>query len=308
MAKARDESIRTQPIVLETALDSLGPKRRGKVRDIYDLGEALLLIATDRISAFDVILPDGIPGKGYVLTQMSRFWFEWIWQMEDVVPHHLISADVEQFPPPCRRFAETLAGRSMLVQKATPLPVECIVRGYLAGSGWKEYRDRGTVCGERLPTGLLESNRLPRPIFTPSTKATGGHDQNIPFDEMRRLIGEARAEEVRAVSLKIYQRAAAFAEGHGIIVADTKFEFGLDPGANQIVLIDEVLTPDSSRFWPKAAYMPGRPQPSLDKQYVRDYLDSVAWNRQPPAPHLPDEVIRKTSEKYFQALDDLVGA
>lgn len=295
------------PVVLETHMEALGPKRRGKVRDIYDLGDSLLLVATDRISAFDVVLPDGIPGKGYVLTQMSKFWFEWLWPMEDIVPNHLITMDVNEFPEPCHRYKEVLWGRSMLVRKVKPLPVECIVRGCLAGSGWKDYREHGMVCGQPLPAGLMESDRLPDPIFTPSTKATEGHDVNISYDEMKRMIGETLSEEVRAVSLTIYQRASAYAETRGILIADTKLEFGLDPKTRQLLLIDEVLTPDSSRFWPKDGYSPGRPQPSLDKQYVRDHLDSVAWDRRPPAPHLPEEVIRKTSLKYFQALERLVG-
>ena len=295
------------PLVLETHLEALGPKRRGKVRDIYDLGDSLLLVATDRISAFDVVLPDGIPGKGYVLTQMSKFWFEWLWPMEDIVPHHLITTDVNEFPEPCHRYKETLRGRSMRVHKVKPLPVECIVRGYLAGSGWKEYREQGKVCNQPLPKGLLESARLPGPIFTPSTKAAEGHDINISYDEMKRMIGDELAQEVRAVSITIYQRASAYADARGIIIADTKLEFGLDPGTDHLMLIDEVLTPDSSRFWPKEGYAPGKPQPSFDKQYVRDYLDSVSWDRKPPAPNLPEEVIRKTSQKYFQALEGLVG-
>src|SRR3990172_7493033 len=294
-------------LVLETHLEALGPKRRGKVRDIYDLGDSLLLVATDRISAFDVVLPDGIPGKGYVLTQMSKFWFEWLWPMEDIVPHHLITTDVNEFPEPCHRYKETLRGRSMRVHKVKPLPLECIVRGYLSGSGWKDYREHGMVCGQPLPVGLMESARLPGPIFTPSTKATEGHDVNISYDQMKQRIGETLAQEVRAVSLTIYQRASDYADARGIIIADTKLEFGLDPGTDHLMLIDEVLTPDSSRFWPKEGYASGKPQPSFDKQYVRDYLDSVSWDRKPPAPNLPEEVIRKTSQKYFQALEGLVG-
>lgn len=297
-----------RPVVLETNLESLGPKRRGKVRDIYDLGDSLLLVATDRISAFDVVLRDGIPGKGYVLTQMSRFWFEWMWPMEDIVPHHLISTKIEEFPPACHSYKEILAGRTMLVRKVRPLPVECIVRGYLSGSGWKEYREQGKVCNQSLPKGLLESARLPGPIFTPSTKAAEGHDINISYDEMKQRIGDELAEEVRTASLTIYQRASDYADARGIIIADTKLEFGLDPGTDHLMLIDEVLTPDSSRFWPKDGYTPGGGQPSFDKQYVRDYLDSVSWDRKPPAPNLPEEVIRKTSEKYFQALERLAGS
>lgn len=295
------------PLVIETHLETLGLKRQGKVRDIYDLGDQLLLIATDRISAFDVILPDGIPGKGYVLTQLSRFWFDWLWKNGDLVAHHLISTDIERFPEACRRFKDVLSGRSMLVRKVNPLPVECIVRGYLSGSGWKEYQKTRTVCKQPLPSGLKESDRLPEPIFTPSTKATKGHDVNISFDEMVKRVGEKTAHQARTASLKIYQKAAAYAEGHGIIIADTKLEFGLDPHTGQLVVIDEILTPDSSRFWPKDGYTPGGPQPSFDKQFVRDYLDSIQWDKKPPAPHLPEEVIRKTSEKYFQALRKLTG-
>lgn len=296
------------PLVLETHLEVLGPKRRGKVRDIYDLGDHLLLVATDRISAFDVVLPGGIPGKGYVLTQMAKFWFEWLWAMEDIVPHHLITTEVEEFPPACQPYQEILAGRTMLVEKAQPLPAECIVRGYLSGSAWKDYRALGSVCGQPLSEGLLESGRLPEPIFTPSTKATKGHDVNISFHEMGMLVGSSLAEEIREVSLRIYQRAAAYAESRGVLIADTKLEFGLHPETRQLLLIDEVLTPDSSRFWPKEGYVPGKPQPSLDKQYVRDYLDFVAWDRHSPPPQLPDEVIQKTSLKYFQALEQLAGS
>jgi phosphoribosylaminoimidazole-succinocarboxamide synthase len=301
------ENVADRPVVLETNLAQMGTKRKGKVRDIYDLGEYLLLVATDRVSAFDVILPDGIPGKGYVLTQLSKFWFEWLWEMEDVLPHHLITTDVDKFPPACRAHRDVLQGRSMLVGKYKPLPVECIVRGYLAGSGWKEYRQSGTVCGQQLPPGLKEADRLPQPIFTPSTKATSGHDENISFEQMESLIGVELARLIRQCSLTIYQRAAAYAEALGIIIADTKMEFGLEPETGQPYLIDEVLTPDSSRFWPKDQYTPGSSPPSFDKQYVRDYLDSIGWNRQPPAPTLPPEVIRKTSEKYAEALTRLTA-
>jgi phosphoribosylaminoimidazole-succinocarboxamide synthase len=289
--------------VLETHLENLGPKKQGKVRDIYDLGEQLLLVATDRISAFDVILPDGIPGKGYVLTQMSRFWFEWLYQMEDMVPHHLITTAVAEFPEPCQNHAGILEGRSMLVRKVSPLPVECIVRGCLSGSAWREYRESGQVCSQILAKGLLESAQLSEPIFTPSSKATEGHDINISFEQMETMVGKAVANDVREASLKIYQRAAAFAASRGILIADTKFEFGLDPETGQLTLIDEVLTPDSSRFWPKDTFATGRPQPSFDKQYVRDYLDSIGWHRRPPAPKLPEEVILQTSLKYREALE-----
>ncbi len=294
-------------VVLETHLEALGPKRRGKVRDIYELDDSLLLVATDRISAYDVILEDGIPAKGYVLTQLSRFWFDRLSAEEGGVRHHLVTTEVEKFPPSCRPYREILEGRSMLVKKAEPLPVECIVRGYLSGSGWKEYQERGTVCGERLPNGLRESERLQEPIFTPSTKATEGHDLNISFDRMKELIGEKVAKEVRAKSLSIYRRASVYAEGRGILIADTKLEFGFHRGSRELILIDEVLTPDSSRFWPKEGYVPGKPQPSFDKQYVRDYLDSVGFTRRPPPPRLPQEVIQKTTEKYLDALTRLTG-
>jgi len=295
------------PLVGETNLEGLGPKKSGKVRDIYDLGEMLLLVATDRISAFDVVLPDGIPGKGYVLTQLSRFWFEWLGSVENHFAHHLIGTDIEKFPKACHRFKETLEGRSMLVKKAKPLPVECIVRGYLSGSGWKEYRESGKICGMPLPAGLTESEKLPEPIFTPSTKAAEGHDENISFDRMKELTGETLAVEARSMSLAIYKRASEFALSRGIIIADTKLEFGEDHRTGRLLLIDEVLTPDSSRFWPEDGYAPGRAQPSFDKQFVRDYLDSVRWDRRPPAPYLPKDVIRKTSEKYFEAMARLTG-
>ena len=290
------------PLIFETQFEGLGPKRQGKVRDIYELGEYLLLVATDRISAFDVVLPEAIPGKGYVLTQMSKFWLDWLWAMEDIVPHHLVSTEVAEFPEPCRRYGKELAGRSMLVHKVSPQPVECIVRGYLAGSGWKEYQTSGTICGLPLPAGLVESSKLPEPIFTPSTKAATGHDINISFEEMVKEVGEPLAKEMREVSLKIYTRAAAFAEQQGILIADTKLEFGVDPATSQLMLIDEILTPDSSRFWPKDRYTPGTSQPSFDKQFVRDALTKLGWDHQPPAPHLSPEVITQTSEKYFEAL------
>ncbi|HUJ80156.1 MAG TPA: phosphoribosylaminoimidazolesuccinocarboxamide synthase [Nitrospiria bacterium] len=295
------------PVVVQTDFKELGPKRQGKVRDIYDLGDTLLLIATDRISAFDVVLPDPIPGKGVLLTRMSAFWFNWLWAMEDIVPHHLITINVDEFPAACRPHRELLTGRSMLVQKVNPLPVECIVRGYLAGSGWKEYSRSGTVCGLSLPPGLTESAKLPEPIFTPSTKAVSGHDENISFQEAAGRVGEAVAKEIREASLKIYQRAAEYAAERGILIADTKFEFGVAPDTEQLVLIDEVLTPDSSRFWPKDGYRPGRPQPSFDKQFVRDALDALGWNHQPPAPRLPPDVITQTADKYDEALRRLTG-
>jgi phosphoribosylaminoimidazole-succinocarboxamide synthase len=293
------------PLVLETDLKTLGPKKQGKVRDIYDLGNALLLVATDRISAFDVVLPDGIPGKGYVLTQLSKFWFEWFASADKTFSHHLITADVEKFPQSCLRFKETLSGRSMLVRKAKPLPVECIVRGYLSGSGWKEYRQGGTICELPLPSGLRESEKLPETIFTPSTKAVEGHDMNISFERMKEAVGEKVAEAAKSMSLTLYKRASDFARSRGIIIADTKLEFGLDPRTGGLMVIDEVLTPDSSRFWPADGYVPGRAQPSFDKQFVRDYLDSLPWDHRPPAPSLPKEVIQKTTDKYFEALDRL---
>ena len=293
------------PVVLETRCDDLQLVGRGKVRDIYDLGESLLLVATDRISAFDVIIPDGIPGKGYVLTQLSAFWFSELWKHNDLLPHHLISIDVESFPAACRPHVDSLRGRTMLAHKATPLPVECIVRGYISGSAWKEYRKQGTVCGQQLPAGLQESEQFEEPIFTPSTKATDGHDENIPFTEMERLIGAELADKVRTASLTIYTRAAKLALTQGIIIADTKFEFGIDPKTEQLMLIDEVLTPDSSRFWPKDDVTPGKSPPSFDKQFVRDYLDTTGWDHTPPAPSLPPEVIQQTSEKYLEILKKL---
>jgi len=291
-----------RPVVLETRLEGLTLQSRGKVRDIYDLGEALLIITTDRISAFDVVLPDGIPGKGVVLTQLSAFWFRWLAPFEDLLPHHLVTTDVAKFPNACRRHRTVLEGRSMLVRKAMPLPVECIVRGYLSGSGWAEYQRSGAICGQALPHGLTESQKLPEPLFTPSTKAERGeHDVNIPFSAMEAQIGATLAKTLREASLMLYKRAAAYAETRGIILADTKLEFGLDPATNQPILIDEVLTPDSSRFWPRNEYVSGRSQPSFDKQFVRDYLLSIKWDKKPPTPHLPPDIIRQTSERYREA-------
>ena len=289
--------------VVETNLPGLTLVGRGKVRDIYEIGDKLLLVASDRLSAFDVVLPDGIPGKGKVLTQISAFWFR---KLADIVPNHMLTIDPEEFPPTARSHEETIAGRSMLCRKAKPLPVECVVRGYLSGSGWSEYRERGEVCGIKVPGGLLESARLPEPIFTPATKEEKGkHDVNITFTKMVDIVGKPMAEKARAVSLEIYRRAADYARGRGIIIADTKFEFGLANG--KLILIDEVLTPDSSRFWPADGYRPGGPQRSFDKQFVRDYLLTLPWNKTAPGPKLPAEVIEKTAEKYREALKILTG-
>lgn len=290
-------------IVFETDIPGLHLRSRGKVRDIYEAGDALLIVATDRLSAFDVVLPDPIPDKGRVLTGISLFWFA---QMEDIVANHLVSSAVDDFPEPARASADQLEGRSMLVRKADPLPVECIVRGYLSGSGWKAYQRTGTVCGIPLPAGLRESDPLPEPIFTPSTKAEAGeHDVNIDFAHVCRLIGEETAEAIRRLSLSIYRKGSELAEKKGILIADTKFEFGKI--GDEILLIDEVLTPDSSRFWPKDDYRPGTGQQSFDKQYVRDYLIELQWDQKPPAPRLPDEVIENTRLKYREALSRLAG-
>jgi phosphoribosylaminoimidazole-succinocarboxamide synthase len=289
--------------VFETKFDDLPVFKRGKVRDVYDLDDRLLMVATDRISAFDVIMQDPVPGKGSILTRISLFWFDII---RSIIDNHVIASDVDQYPQICRQYRDELEGRSMLVKKTRPLPVECVVRGYISGSGWKSYQKTGEVCSIRLPDGLKESDRLPEPIFTPSTKAElGEHDINISYDHMVDLIGTERAQQVRELSLEIYQKGAEIAEKSGIIIADTKFEFGEDE--NGLILIDEVLTPDSSRFWPKATYKPGGPQASFDKQYLRDYLNSVDWDKTPPPPCLPAEVIEKTRSKYQEALQALVG-
>ena len=296
------------PAVIATDFAGLGEKRRGKVRDLYDLGDCLLCVATDRISAFDVVLPEGIPGKGHVLTQLSGFWFDRLWREGGVPPHHLRTMAHEAFPEACRPYLDVLAGRSMIVEKADPLPVECIVRGYLAGSAWKEYQARGTVCGQPLPPGLRESEPFPDPLFTPSTKAVEGqHDENISYDAMQAIIGEDLAEQVRRASVTLYRRAAALADARGIIIADTKLEFGRHRDTGRLLVIDELLTPDSSRFWPKDRYEPGKPQPSFDKQFVRDYLDSAGWDHTPPPPHLPEDVITRTSAKYREALERFAG-
>ena len=290
-------------LVLNTDFSDLKLAGRGKVRDIYDLGDTLLIVTSDRISAFDVIMNEGIPDKGYVLTQISAFWFR---QMEDIIPNHIISTDVKDFPAACRKYADVLEGRSMLVKKAKPLPAECIVRGYLSGSGWKDYQATGAICGIKLPTGLIESDKLPEPIFTPSTKAElGSHDENISFEKMAELCGRDIAEKVRDVTLKIYLKARDIADGKGIIIADTKFEYGIYDG--NLIIIDECMTPDSSRFWPKDSYKPGGAQPSFDKQFLRDYLETLDWNKTAPAPPLPAEIVGKTGEKYMEALVRLTG-
>jgi len=290
------------PVILNTTLPiGTGPVKRGKVRDIYDLGEQLLIVTTDRISAFDRILPNGIPGKGQVLTQLALFWFQWLEKEGIDIQHHIITGDVNAFPASLHPYRETLAGRSMLVKKVTPLPIEAVVRGYLAGSGWKEYSQTRTVCGIALPEKLIEASRLPEPIFTPSTKGEiGEHDLPISFDQMRERVGEY-AEHIREISLLIYQKAAAFAETQGIIIADTKMEFGVDAKTGQLLLIDELLTPDSSRFWPKDRYQPGQSPVSFDKQYIRDYLLSIHFSGDGPTPSLPDEVIENTRQKYLEA-------
>ena len=290
------------PIILETHLPGLEPYTRGKVRDVYQVADRLLIVATDRISAFDYILPTGIPDKGRVLTQLSIFWFDFLREM---TPTHFLTARVEDYPESLRRNADQLEGRSMLVQRARMVDIECVARGYLSGSGWKEYQQYGTVCGIALPPGLRECDRLAEPIFTPATKAQTGHDENISFEAMARLIGAPLAARLRDLTLEIYTRAARYAETKGILIADTKFEFGFV--GSELVLGDEVLTPDSSRFWPAESYQPGGPQFSFDKQFVRDYLESIAWNKQPPAPPLPAEVAARTGEKYQQAYSVLTG-
>lgn len=293
----------SSPVVTSTRSATRTPTRSGKVRDLYDLGDSLLIVATDRISAFDVVLPDGIPNKGKVLTQISSFWFE---KLSSVVPNHVITTDVRAFPEPFRSDPAVFAGRSMLVRKTRPLPVECVVRGYLSGSGWNEYKKAKAICGISLPEGLRESDKLPEPVFTPTTKAEQGHDENITFDEVVGIVGPHVAEQIRALTIDIYTRGAEFARTKGIIIADTKFEFGLDE-QGAVVWIDEALTPDSSRFWPLDSYAPGGPQPSFDKQFVRDYLLEVKWNKTPPAPALPGHVVATTTQKYEEALLRLTG-
>jgi phosphoribosylaminoimidazole-succinocarboxamide synthase len=290
-------------VISLTEFKSLTLKGRGKVRDIYDLGDRLLIVATDRISAFDVVMPNPIPDKGRVLTQLSKFWFD---LTQEIVPNHVVSTDVLKFPKECQAYQESLRDRSMLVVKAEPLPVECVVRGYLSGSGWLEYQKAGEVCGVRLPKGLLESSKLGEPIFTPATKAEVGlHDENITFEKVEKIVGKDLAHQLKSLSLTVYQKARDFAEQRGILIADTKMEFGIKDG--KLLLIDELLTPDSSRFWPKNGYQPGGSQKSFDKQFLRDYLLSLKWDKSPPAPELQKDIIQKTREKYLEAYERLVG-
>jgi len=290
-------------VVSMTDFKSLTLKGRGKVRDIYDFGDRLLIVATDRISAFDVVMPNPIPDKGRVLTQLSKFWFD---MTKRIVPNHVISTEVKDFPGECRSYWTILKDRSMLVIKTIPLPIECVVRGYISGSGWQEYQKTGEVCGIRLPKGLVESSKLMEPIFTPATKAEIGlHDENISFEEMEKIVGKDLAQKLKYLALRIYKKAQDFAEQRGILIADTKMEFGIKDG--KLFLIDELLTPDSSRFWPKKEYLPGGLQKSFDKQFLRDYLLSIQWDKTPPAPELPEEVIQKTRQKYLEAYVRLVG-
>jgi len=290
-------------VVSTTEFKTLTLKGRGKVRDIYDLGDQLLIVATDRMSAFDVVMPNPIPDKGRILTQLSKFWFD---LTKGMVSNHILSTEVKDFPKACEPYQEMLKDRSMLVTKTEVLPVECVVRGYLSGAGWEEYRKTGEVCGIRLPKGLVESTQLDEPIFTPATKAEMGlHDENITFQRVEKIIGSDLAQKVKSLSMAVYQKARDFAEQKGILIADTKMEFGMRDG--KLILIDELLTPDSSRFWPKDEYQPGGPQKSFDKQYLRDYLLSIHWDKRPPAPQLPEEVVRKTREKYLEAYERLVG-
>jgi phosphoribosylaminoimidazole-succinocarboxamide synthase len=290
-------------IVVETNLPDLRLFKRGKVRDVYEVDDKLLIVASDRVSAFDVIMADPIPSKGRILTQISAYWFH---AMEDIVPNHLITTRVDAYPPVCRQYKDMLEGRSMLVERSEPLPVECVVRGYLAGSGWNEYQRSGEVCGIRLPEGLVESARLPQLIFTPATKEeVGSHDINITFEDMKGRVGKGLAERLRKTTLAIYDRACGIAEDKGIIIADTKLEFGMRKG--ELILIDELLTPDSSRFWPASSYCPGGPQQSFDKQFLRDYLLTLKWDKSPPPPPLPKEIIEKTRQRYEEALRRLVG-
>ena len=288
-------------VLISTDLPGMELYTRGKVRDVYDLGDTLLIVATDRISAFDCVMPNGIPEKGKILTEMSLFWFDYI---SDIVPNHLITARIDEFPEPLLRYRNQLEGRSMLVRKADRIDVECVVRGYLSGSGWRDYQETGSICGIELPAGLTESEKLPENIFTPSTKAEKGHDENVDYDFIVNQIGENLAEEIRDLTLTVYEKAREYAETRGIIIADTKFEFGRIDG--RTILIDEILSPDSSRFWPLADYSPGRAQQSFDKQFVRDYLETLDWDKTPPAPPLPDEIVMKTLDKYREAKNLLI--
>jgi phosphoribosylaminoimidazole-succinocarboxamide synthase len=303
MPPSQEPAVPVAAPLLETRLNGLVPHRQGKVRDIFDFGDALLIVATDRISAFDYVLGSGIPDKGKVLTQLSAFWFG---RTGNIVPNHLLTMDVSGFPADLRHHGDVLSGRSMLVRKTSPVPIECVARGYLSGSGWKEYLAHGSICAIHLPPGLHESDRLPEPIFTPATKATSGHDVNISEAEAGQLAGDTLVARLRALTLALYDFGAAHAESRGIILADTKFEFGLTD-SGEIILIDEVMTPDSSRYWPRDQYRPGGPQPSFDKQYVRDYLEGIHWNKQPPVPTLPDDVVMRTRDKYLEAFRRLTG-
>lgn len=293
----------SKDILLKTEFSDLKLFKRGKVRDVYDLDDKLLIVSTDRISCFDVVLPAGIPSKGKVLTALSVFWFNFT---KDVIPNHLISAEVKDFPQQVQKYAQTLEGRSMLVKKSKAVPVECVVRGYLAGSGWKEYKKEQSVCGITLPPRLKEAQQLPQVIFTPATKEETGHDMNVTQQYIEDTIGKALADTLKMVSIAIYKKASEYACSRGIIISDTKFEFGQD--GDKLILIDEILTPDSSRFWPQDQYQPGRSQPSFDKQYVRDYLETLDWDKKPPAPDLPSEVVEKTTQKYLQALTMITGS
>jgi len=293
----------TSQVISTTEFKNLKLKGRGKVRDIYDLGDRLLIVATDRMSAFDVVMPNPIPDKGRILTQLSKFWFD---LTKEIVPNHVISTEVKDYPKDCEPYQEMLRGRSMLVMKTEVVPIECVVRGYLSGSGWEEYKKTGEVCGIRLPKGLVESTKLEKPVFTPATKAEMGlHDENIPFERVEKIIGNDLAQKVKLLSMAVYKKARDFAEQRGILIADTKMEFGMKDG--KLILIDELLTPDSSRFWPRDEYQAGGPQKSFDKQFLRDYLLSIHWDKSPPAPQLPEEIIQKTREKYIEAYERLVG-
>jgi len=290
-------------VISTTEFKTLKLKGRGKVRDIYDLEDRLLIVATDRISAFDVVMPNPIPDKGRVLTQLSKFWFD---MTKEIVPNHIISTDVKDFPEECRSYQKILRNRSMLVVKTKPLPIECVVRGYLSGSGWEEYRKTGEVCGIQLPKGLVESSKLEEPIFTPATKEEiGQHDENITFEKAEKIVGKELAQRLKDISLAVYKKGRDFAESKGILIADTKMEFGIKDG--RLLLIDELFTPDSSRFWPKDDYRPGGSQKSFDKQFLRDYLISLRWDKSPPAPQLPEEIVQKTREKYLEAYERLIG-